>query len=130
MKSPTQTIIRMSGEKMEVLLEAGCVTRCAPGIAGRLPGIMRRLCRSLAKREVARFFIHDVRIGETAALVDRVNGCTYRVRMDAHAVRVLEVYENNSRPTDSANVVYLVSWGALRAVPGGKAVAGSTEWRR
>ena len=123
MKKTTGTFVRMSGEKMEVLLEARCVTHCTPAVAGRLPQIMRRLCKSFAKRNVARFFINDVRIGETVTLVDKTSGYTCRIKMEANAVRVLEIYENAHRPEESANTVYLVNIGLLRAVPGGKAVA-------
>jgi hypothetical protein len=105
----------MCGEKMEVLLEAGCVTNCTSAIAGKLPGIMRQLCKALEMREVAWFFINDVRIGETVALVDKVNGYTYRVRMEAHAIRVLEIYENSRSPENTRSFI-LVNWGLLRAV--------------
>ena len=122
MKNPTGTVT-MSGEKMEVLLEAGCVTNCAPAVAGKLPAIMGQLCKSLAMRHVARFFIQSVRIGETVALVDKTNGYTYRIKMEAHVVRVLEVYENSHRPIDGVQAVYLVNWGLLHAVSNEKAVA-------
>jgi len=42
MKQDAGRIVRMSGEKMEVLLEAGCVTRCTADVAGNLPQIMHR----------------------------------------------------------------------------------------
>ena len=74
-------------------------------------------------RFAARFFINDVRIGETAALVDKGNGYTYRIRMDAHAVRVMEVYENYRRPANGVKAVYVLNWGLLRSVPRQKAVA-------
>ena len=122
MKDTTGTVV-MSGEKMEVLLEAGCVTNCTSDIAGKLPGIMELLCKTLTVRDVARFFINDVRIGETVALVDKGNGYTYRIRMDAHAVRVMEVYENHRRPANGVKAVYFLNWGLLRSVPGQKAVA-------
>ena len=122
MSNPTGTIT-MSGETMEVLLEAGCVTNCAPHLAGRLPGIMAKLCKTLAVRDVARFFIRSVRIGETVALVDKVSGYTYRLMMDTHAVRVLEIHENSRRPADDIQAVYFVDWGLLRAVSNVKAVA-------
>ena len=108
MKKSTGSVVRMSGEKMEVLLEAGCVTRCTADVAVKLPQIMHRLCRTLAKREIAKYFIHDIRIGETVALVDKVNGYTFRFRMEAHAIRVLEIHENDTRPAVSANTVYLI----------------------
>ena len=123
MKKSTGSVVRMSGEKMEVLLEAGCVTRCAANVAAKLPQIMHRLCRTLARREIAKYFINDIRIGETVGLVDKMNGYAFRFRMEAHTIRVLEIHENNNRPADSANTVYLVNWGALRSVSGGKAVA-------
>ena len=92
--------ITMSGEAMEVLLEAGCVTSCAPNLAGKLPRIMAQLCKTLTVRDVARFFIQSVRIGESVALVDKVSGYTYKIRMDTHSVRVLEIHENSRRPAD------------------------------
>ncbi len=122
MANPSGTIT-MSGETMEVLLEAGCVTSCAPNLAGRLPRIMAQLCKTLTVRDVARFFIQSVRIGETVALVDKVSGYTYRLRMDTHAVRVLEIHENSRRPADGIQAVYFVDWGLLRAVSNVKAVA-------
>jgi len=123
MSKSTGTFVRMLGEKMEVLLEARCVTHCSPEVAGRLPQITHQLCRALARRNVARFFIHDVRIGETVALVDRKNGYSCRIKMEAHAVRVLEIHENITRPEVSANIVYLVNTGLMRVVSGRKAVA-------
>jgi len=123
MKQSTGTFVRMSGEKMEVLLEARCVTHCAQTVTGKLPQITRLLCKSLAERNVARFFIHNVRIGETVALVDKKNGYTCRIKMEAHTVRVLEIHENIYRQEESANIVYLVNTGLMRAVSGGKAAA-------
>ena len=122
MKDPTGTV-RMCGVKMEILLEAGCVTSFTPAAAAKLPGIMNRLCKSLSIRPVARYFINDVRIGETVALVDKGNGYTYRIRMEVHAVRVLEIYENRHHPEDDTPAVYLVDWGLLRSIAGVKAVA-------
>ncbi len=72
---------------------------------------------------MSRFFIQSVRIGETVALVDKVSGYTYRLRMDTHAVRVLEIHENSRRPADDIQAVYFVDWGLLRAVSNVKAVA-------
>jgi hypothetical protein len=122
MENPKGTVL-MSGETMEVLLEAGCVTDCAPELVMKLPGVMNQLCKTLSVKDVARFFIHDVRIGETVALVDRVNGYTYRIRMDAHAVRVLEVYESGRHSANDVQAVYFMNWGLLRAVSNRMAVA-------
>ena len=113
----------MAGEMMEVVLDADCVANCAPHIAAKLPAVTRRLCKSLSIPGVARFFIHQVRIGDTVALVDRNAGHTFRIRMEAHSVRVLEVYENGWRPEGDTPAVYLVNWGLLRPVVGQKAVA-------
>ena len=123
MQRTAETTISMAGEKMEVLLEAGCVTNCAPEVAGKLPRIMNRLCKSLSMREVARFFIQSVRIGDTVALVDKVSGFTYRIRMETRAVRVLEIHESDRIPHDNIKAVYLVNWGLLHAVSNIKAVA-------
>jgi len=123
MSESTGTIIRMAGEKMEVLLEAGCVTQCAPAIVGRLPEIMHKICRTLNRYSVAHTFIKEIRIGETAALIDKVGGYACRIRMEAHAVRVLEIYETKNQPAVSVQAVYLVNGGLLRAVAGRKAVA-------
>ena len=122
MKEQTGSIY-MSGEKMEVLLEAGCVTSCPPAVATKLPEIMSALCKSLCIRAVARYFIRDVRLGEIIALVDRKNGYTYRLRMDVHAIRVLEIYDNTHTLERNAHAVYLVDWGLLRSIPCNKAVA-------
>jgi hypothetical protein len=122
MENPKGTVL-MSGETMEVLLEAGCVTDCAPELVMKLPGVMNQLCKTLSVKDVARFFIHDVRIGETVALIDKVNGYTYRIRMDAHAVRVLEVHESGRHPANDVQAVYFMNWGLLRAVSNRQAVA-------
>jgi len=123
MQRTSKTTISMAGEKMEVLLEAGCVTNCAPIVAGKLPTIMNRLCKSLAMREVARFFIQSVRIGDTIALVDKVSGYTHRIKMETHAVRILEIHESGRLPQDDVKAVFLVNWGLLHAVSNKKAVA-------
>jgi len=123
MKEPTE-IGNMSGKKMDVLLDAGCVTNCAPAIASKLPDIMNRLCQSLLKPWVSRYFTRSVRTGQTVTLVDKANGHTYRVKkMRASAVLVLEIYENNHRPTDGVQAIYLVDWGMLRVVAGESVVA-------
>lgn len=122
MKKSDGTIV-MSGEEMEVLLEASCVTKCAPLVAAKLPTIMSRLCESLCIREVSRYFINDIRIGETVALVDNKNGYTYRIRMESHAVRILAVYESKRKLHDAVSAVYLMDWGLMRSVSGRKAVA-------
>ena len=90
---------------MEVLLEAKCITGCAPEVAGKFPRIMSRLCKSLALREVARFFIQSVRIGETVALVDKVNGYAYRIKMETCTVKVLEIHESSKLPKDDVQAV-------------------------
>ena len=122
MKNQTGTI-NMSGEKMEVLLEARCVTSCAPALVGRLPHIMSQLCKTLAMSEVSRFFIRSVRIGETVVLVDKINEYTYRIKMETRAVRILDIYDSNHRLRDGVQAVYLVNWGLLRAVSKEMAVA-------
>ena len=77
MKAAENTIM-MLGEKMEVFVGAGCLSGCSTHIASRLPAIVSGLCKTLSKRQVARTFMHHVRIGDTVALVDRRSGCAFR----------------------------------------------------
>lgn len=113
----------MLGKKMEILLEAECVTNLTPSIAAKLPDIMNRLCKSLSIRFVTRYFVKNVRVGETIALVDKTTGYTCRIRRGAQSIRVLEIYDNRHRPQDDATALYLVDWGLLRSVSNAKAVA-------
>jgi len=123
MKEQAGTIVNMAGEKMEVMLEAKCITQCASATASRLPELMHRICRTLTRHNVAHVFMKNIRIGDTVALVDKVNGYACRIKMEAHTVRILEIYETENQPAASVKAVYLVNRGLLRAVPGGKAVA-------
>ena len=108
--------------KIDVLLEAKCVSECPPAIIGRLPGIIGQLSSTFAIRGAAWLFIRSVLVGETVVLVDKTSGYSCRVRREAGAARVLEIYESIP-PETGANVVYLSNWGLLRAVASEKAVA-------
>lgn len=82
MKGPKNTII-MSGEPMEVFVGAGCLASCKPKDAAELPAILPKLCENLSSRGVGRYFIRNIRIGETIALVDRNLGYSFRLKMEA-----------------------------------------------
>ena len=66
---------------MEVFVGAGCLADYDRYLTPQLPAIISSLCRTLSKRQVARAFMHHVRIGETVALVDRKMGCSFRLKM-------------------------------------------------
>ena len=113
--------ICMAGEMMDVIVNAGCLAVCKPSVAAQLPTIVPRLCETLHLPTVARYFMRDVRIGDTVALVDRENGVAFRLRMETHAVCVLGIYQNQ-RPPEDTPVVYLVNTHLLRSIQG-RAVA-------
>jgi hypothetical protein len=69
-------------------------------------------------RRVARFFINDIRIGETIALVDKKAGYAFRLKIEVHSICVLGVYENPPPERDAAHVFYLVNTNLLHAVSG------------
>lgn len=94
----TVNTITMSGETMEVFIGAGCLSDCRPGTAVRLPGIISDLCKTLSRRSVARTFINHIRIGDTVALIDRRNNCTFRLQVNAHSVCVLGIRYNTVPP--------------------------------
>lgn len=97
--------IIMSGEKMELLMGSGCIQSCDPELAVKLPSISERLSRTLQHKDVARYFIRDIRIGETVALVDRQCGYTFRLRVEAHAVHVVGIYRKPPKNTVQQMVV-------------------------
>lgn len=108
MKAAENTI-NMLGEKMEVFVGAGCLSECNSYIAARLPAIISNLCETLSRRQVARTFMHHVRIGDTVALIDRKNGCSFRLKMEAHSVCIIEIGFTAAPPESSGQVYYLVN---------------------
>jgi len=113
----TNGTISMSGEKMDVFIDAGCLAGCKPGLAAQLPSIVTRLCKTLSMRSVARYFIRDIRIGETISLVDKKAGYAFRLKVGAHDICVMGIYENQP-PKDNTHVLYLVNTNLLRSVAG------------
>ncbi len=113
----TSGTVRMSGEKMDVLVDAGFLAACKTDIAVRLPSTVARLRKTLTMRGVARYFIHDIRIGETISLVDKEAGCAFRLKVEAHSICVIGIYENPP-PRNASQVLYLVNTNLLRAVKG------------
>lgn len=107
MKTAEHTI-NMLGEKMEVFVGAGCLSGCQPQTAARLPAIVSGLCKTLSRRQVARAFMHHVRIGDTVALVDRRGRCTFRLKMEAHSVCILGIHFN-AEPIRNVNQVYYLA---------------------
>lgn len=100
----------MAGEKMDVLISAGCIRGCRQDIALKLPMITNLLCASLERPDVARHFINKIRIGDTVTLVDRENGYAFRLEIHAHSVNVLSIYKNTERPKyDSSQIVLLLN---------------------
>ena len=110
MKDTTKLVI-LPLERMEALLEPECIINCTPVVSTQLPRIIARLCKSLETREVISFIRQAARIGDTFALVDNVNGYTYRVfRSEEHLLRLLEIYENRSKPAENINAIYFLNW--------------------
>lgn len=122
MKGPKNTIT-MSGEQMEVFVGAGCLSECGSWLASQLPVILPKLCKTLSMRPVARRFINDIRIGDTVALVDKRMGYVFRLKMDAHAVCILEINRTTTPPKDAAQVFYLVNSRLWQPISGRTAVA-------
>jgi hypothetical protein len=119
----TNGTVRMAGEPMEVMVDAGCLAECKPGVAMQLPSIVSRLCKTLSMRGVARYFINDIRIGETIALVDKQAGYAFRLRIGAHSIYVMGIYENQPPQKDNAHVLYLVNNTSLLRLAAGRLVA-------
>lgn len=116
--------IWMAGERMEVLIDAGSVQQFETEITARLPYIIGKLCGSLRRRDVARHFIQNIRIGDTVALVDKRSGYAFRLQMQAHSVRVLGIYEYQSYPKEpKQQAVYLLNSSMIWAAAGRKAAA-------
>lgn len=105
----TENTITMLGEDMEVFVGAGCLSGCDSLTATRLPSIISSLCETLSKRQVARAFMHHVRIGDTIALVDREKGCSFRLKMECHSVCVLDIQFTATPPKSAGQVFYLVN---------------------
>jgi hypothetical protein len=72
--------------------------RSAPS-AAKLPELVANLCKTLEARNVARYFIRNVPIGDTVALVDKKIGHTYRLRVEAHTIVVLSISKQQPEPT-------------------------------
>lgn len=113
--------VYMAGEMMDVVVDAGCLADCKPSVAAQLPVIVPRLYKTLPLPNVARYFMRDVRIGDTVALVDKENGVAFRLRMETHTVCILGIY-TNQRPPEDTPIVYLVNTHLLRSIQG-RAVA-------
>lgn len=105
----TENTITMLGERMEVFVGAGCLAGYDCHLTPQLPAIISSLCRTLSKRQVARAFMHHVRIGETVALVDRKMGCSFRLKMEAHSVCVLAIHSTTAPPQNAAKVYYFIN---------------------
>ena len=116
----TVNTITMSGETMEVFIGAGSLSDCRPGAAVRLPGIISDLCQTLSRRSVAKTFINHIRIGDTVALIDRRNNCTFRLQVNAHSICVLGIRYNTVPPKNTSQVFYLANTKLLRQVPNGR----------
>ncbi len=105
----TENTITMLGENMQVFVGAGCLSGCDSLAAAQLPSIISGLCETLSKRQVARAFMHHVRIGDTIALVDREKGCSFRLKMKTHSVCVLGIQFTATPPKSDGQVFYLVN---------------------
>ena len=113
----TENTITMSGEKLEVLIGAGCLTGCTEPEAAKLPSLISDLCKKLTQRSVARYFIRKIRIGDTVALVDRTAEYTYRLKVTAHAIVILSI--SKQIPTAAYSkvpVLILVNTRLLQAI--------------
>ena len=113
-----ENTITMAGEQMEILLSASCLSCCKPSLAAQLPSIVPKLCRTLSMRSVAKKFINYVRIGDTIALVDRQAGDIFRLKMEAHSIRVLEIDRTTSPLNQAARVFYLIDSSLWERIPG------------
>ena len=123
MKSAKGTVF-MAGERMEVLIDAGCVQKIDTEIAARLPYIIGKLCSMLQRRDAARLFVRKIKIGDTVALLDKQSGFAFRLTMQAHSVQILGIFEHQSYPKKSAqHAVYLFDNRLMWAMAGGKAAA-------
>ena len=87
-------------------MDTGCIQACNPELALKLPAITARLRQVLRRRKIARHFIRDIRIGDTVALVDRKCGYTLRLRMEAHAVHIVGIYQKP--PKDIAQQIVVL----------------------
>ena len=105
----TENTITMLGEQMEVFIGAGCLSGHDFQIISQIPAIITGLCRTLSKRQVARAFMNHVRIGDTVALVDKKMGCSFRLKMEAHAVCVLGIHFTTRPPENATQVYYLIN---------------------
>ena len=115
--------IWMAGERMDIMLSAGYVQECERDIVPQLPFFIRRLCKILNRRNVARHLIQNIRIGDTLALVDNSSGLAFRLEIDIHAIRVLGIYEYHSYPKEpTQQAIYLLNNNLLWTV-GRKAAA-------
>lgn len=123
MKEAKGTVF-MAGEQMEVLIDAGCVQKIDTEIAARLPYVIGKLCKTLRRRDVARHFIQNIRIGDTVALVDKRSGFAFRLQMQTHRVEVLGIFEHQSYPKEPMQqAIYLLDSSLIWAAAGRKAVA-------
>ena len=119
-----ENTITMSGEQMDVFVGAGCLVKCSSQVTAKLPEILPKLCKTLSLRSVSRKFMRHVRIGDTVALIDRKMGYSFRLKMKAHTVCILEINKNTVPPKDAAQIFYLVnSRQLLQPVIGRMAVA-------
>lgn len=122
MKDQKNTVI-MSGEKIVILVDAACLTGCRAPEAAKLPALVSGLCQTLASRNVARYFIHNVRIGETVTLVDKKVGHTFRLKMEAHTVVILSISKHLPKLQENRMpVLFVVNSRILQAISN-KAVA-------
>lgn len=94
------------------------MSHCKPSLASQLPSIIPRLCRTLSMRSVARKFMNYVRIGDTIALVDRQTGYIFRLKMDVHSIRVLEISRTAGPLKQAARIFYLIDSSLWERIPG------------
>ena len=69
---------------------------------------------------MAKTFINHIRIGDTVALIDRRNNCTFRLQVNAHSICVLGIRYNTVPPKNTSKVFYLANTKLLLQVPNGR----------
>lgn len=120
MNSNANGTVNMMGEYIKVLVSADCVTNLTPNDAIKFPKITGELCRTLHMRNVAKYLLLKVRIGDTVALVDKNSGYSYRLRLGRSEIHVLGIYDNHLQPEYPADRTLLLLNHRLLELVGGK----------
>lgn len=109
--------LMMAGEEMDLLFDVDCLWTSAKRTRIELPTIVSQLCTMLSSDSVAYQLINNVKIGEKVILIDKEANRTYRMKVQANTIYVLDIYEKTMVDSEALCVIYMPTGRILQAIP-------------